>query len=357
MNGKKSTIAAAKGAATPRTQVRRGHGKWRTLATGADAGLFAGASTFFTPHLPILGASKPGHYSVRIRDAAGKYEDPAQSSVVRLVVKRRHIPAWLARTNHYRHSVGLQPFFENRAFDSADQRHARWTVRNGYLCHCEPKGTPGYSKKGNKAGMNSVIELGVGSQIGAVDLWMGAPFHATCLLNPAVSIAGFGIYQDAAAEWCLPSRQVFDVATRTGNVLPNDNRAFTFPSHRMKVPTSLLINRNETPNPTETCRGSWSGWSVPVLFRIPHRINSDPNLKRFSTSLTRRGHRIGPECAFSGATFHSPGGADDYLVSSILAEGPWVVMLVRPTLKRGATYHATFKDGAYKQVTTFTVAR
>jgi hypothetical protein len=357
LGAKKTKVNTADGAATPLTQVRRGHGRWRTVSRGSNGGLFDGFDPFGFTQPPILAASKPGHYKVRVLDLGSTYQQAAHSGTVSLKVTKRKTPAWLKRTNHYRHSVGLQPFFESKKFDRWDKRHAKWIVRNhGTLCHCEPPGTPGASRKGNAAGANSVIEYGVGRAVGAVDLWIGAPFHATCLLDPDTSIAGFAVYGAAAAEWCLPSRHVFDLATKDGNLLPGTGKSFTFPSHRMKVPTSLLVNRGESPDPRQTCPGHWDSWSVPVLFRVAHPPKSDRKLKHFKVSVKRGHHHVGPVCAFSGHTFHSSNPDDKYLVGAILNSGPWVVALIKPTLHRGAKYKATLTDGHYKQSTTFKVA-
>jgi hypothetical protein len=356
LDAKDSAIANTPGAATPRTQVSRDGGKhWRTLANGPDKGALFGFGQYSSSP-SILSASKPGHYLVRILDLPGKYERAAKSQPVKLRVTKRKTPAWLSRTNHYRHSIGLQNVFESKALDAADRKHAKWTARNQTLCHCEPKGSPGYSKKGDKAGLHSVIELGVGRAVGAVDLWMGAPFHATCLLNPAWSVGGFALSGDAAAEWCIAGKQVVDVASAHGAVQPGLDAAQTFPSRHMKVPTSLLANAGESPDPRTSCPGHWPSWTVPVLFRVAHPPKSDPHLKHVSARLTRGHHKIGPTCVFSGSTFHSSDGYSQILVRQILSAGPWVVLLARPTLHRGATYRAKLTDGHYTQKTTFTIA-
>ena len=96
-----------------------------------------------------------------------------------------------------------------------------------------------------------------------------------------------------------------------------------------------MVNQNETPDPTQSCEGSWTSWSVPLLFRV-RPPKSDRKLRHAKIRLMHGHHGIGPVCVFSGSTFHSGNGYEKYLVNSILSEGPWVVGLVHQRLNPGA---------------------
>jgi len=183
LGAKKTAVNAAAGAPVPLTQVRRGHGKWHTASRGAAGGLFDGFDPFGFTQPAIVAASRPGRYRIRVIDHGATYQDAARSATVSLKVKKRHAPSWLKRINHYRHSAGVQPMFESKKFDKLDRIHAKWMNRNNVICHCEIKGQGyhGYTRKGDRAGRNSVLELGVASPVGAsISGWVHRFMRRVC---------------------------------------------------------------------------------------------------------------------------------------------------------------------------------
>src|SRR5581483_10380851 len=194
---------------------------------------------------------------------------------------------------------------------------------------------------GDRAGQSSDLAVGRTKPSDNVDTWIGGPFHSVCLLSAWHSVSGFAIESGWAGEWCQSQLQAFDVST--GQHLPKVskvNRAYTFPSSRMKVPTNLLVNFNENPDPVAGCTAHSAGtpWSVPVIFRVPNPPAGDKHLKHVTAKLFLGSHRIRPTCTITGSTYKG-----DYPGPQILGDsvsGQWVVLLPRVELKRGKTYHA-----------------
>lgn len=360
-----ATGAGAAGAA--RTEVSTDGGTtWKVLARGAHAGAFAVTGRSVTPVTYVnLMASKPGTYSVRITDGGGAFEDPGTSSVVTLTVTARTAPGWLKRTNEYRTSIGLAPVADYPPYDAALAKHVHWMIVNNQLSHFETPGTKAYTKNGNEAAGSSVLAFGRPTASLAVDGWMGAPFHATCLLNAYWSVGGFASKNGWAGEWCHGSMQTFDLATGTNAPVRNTLRHnYAIPSSAMKVPKTTLLNANEAPNPVAGCGGSIprGTWSVPVVFRVAKAPATDRSLQRAAARIAPKGgSRITSTCLLTGSTYRGPDAVSTQLGRTILGDkvsGRWALLLIKAgALRPGKTYVATLTDGKFKQQTTFTVAR
>jgi hypothetical protein len=362
----KSAYTTVVGGAVPMTQVSTDGGKhWSTVASGLHAGAFPVRGSDDEIPAVTFGASRAGTYLVRVIDHGSKFEDPGTpTSVARIKVTRRAVPKWLARTNTYRKSVGLGAVFENPAYDAALAKHVHWMKVNNQMQHAETPHTPGYSKAGSYAGQSSDLAAGPTKPVQSVDLWTGAPFHAACLLDPYWAVGGFARKGIWSGEYCLDlSLQTFDLARAVNApAAASLHRAMAFPSSRMKVPTTLLINRGEFPDPIAHC-GPHSGggaWSVPVYFRVVAPPKSDRRLKHATAVLKSGGKTIKPSCVITGSTYRGPDAATTSLGRQILGDptiGRWVDLLVGRELKPGHRYTATMRDGSYKQSTTFTIAK
>ena len=130
----------------------------------------------------------------------------------------------------------------------------------------------------------------------------------------------------------------------------------------VQIPTTLLANSGESPDPIAHCslQSTRGGWSVPVIFHVPKPPASDKPLKNATAKLTSNGHRITPDCLITGSTYRGDSGGETQLGRVILGDpytGRWAVLLVGSKLKPGHKYTATLTDGSYKQTTTFTIAK
>ena len=365
--GSGHTIATGAGAAGgPRTQVSTDGGTtWKTVAKGKKSGVFPVTGKFVSPVDRVnLMASKAGTYQVRITDKPGTYEDAGTSDVVTITVTKRAAPGWLKRTNQFRESLGLGLIADNPTYDAALAKHVHWMNIHGQLSHSETPGTKGYTKAGNEAAGSSVLSYGRPTGPLAVDGWIGAPFHASCLLNAYWSVGGFAMKNSWAGEWCHGSMQTFDLATgANAPVQKSLRRNYTYPSPAMKVPLTVMLNANESPDPVAACnRIPKRTWSVPVIFRVARPPAGDRSLHRAKARLaTKSGKRISATCLLTPGTYRGPDAGSTSLGRLILGDrisGRWAMLLVKAgALRTGKSYTATLTDGGFKQRTTFTIAR
>ena len=361
-------MASGAGAATSiRTQVSTDGGTtWNTVARGFHAGAFpiTGGRAVPVDHVFLM-ASKPGTYSVRVTDGGGSYEDAGSSPVVTITVTGRSTPQWLQRTNAYRSSLGLAPVADNPLYDAALAKHVHWMHMHNLLSHAETPGSKGYTRAGNEAAGASDLAYGRPTPTSAVDGWIGAPFHASCLLNAYWSVGGFASENGWSGEWCHSDLQTFDLATGTnGPVRASLRKNYTFPSARMTVPLSIALNGNEAPDPVAGCgsRGVGPYWSVPVVFRVARPPTSDPGLGKARAVLkTKSGRRITSTCLITGSTYRGPDAGLTQLGRLILGNnttGRWAILLIKTgSLRPGGSYSAALIDGRFSQRTTFTLAR
>jgi uncharacterized protein YkwD len=360
--------ASGTGAATSvRTQVSTDGGTtWRTVARGFSGGVFpiTGSRTAPVDHV-FLTASKAGTYSVRVIDDGGTYEDPGSSPVVTITVTGRSVPQWLQRTNSYRASLGLAPVADNSAYDAALAKHVNWMNIHRQLSHSETPGSKGYTKAGNEAAAASDLAFGRPTATNSVDGWIGAPFHASCLLNAYWAVGGFASRNGWSGEWCHSDLQTLDLATGANSPLRASLRKnYTFPSTKMQVPLSIALNGNEGPDPVAGCGSKGVGpyWSVPVIFRVARPPASDAGLRRARATLkTKSGRLLRKTCLLTGTTYQGPDSGSTQIGRLILGDstsGRWAILLAKAgTLQRGGTYTAALTDGRFTQRTTFTLAR
>ena len=110
----------------------------------------------------------------------------------------------LTRVNVYRKLTGLGPVSVSAELSEGCLAHAKYLAANqgemathGLDPHRERKDLPGYTEKGYKAGMASVIAssggyLQGGWPSGAVNVWMATFYHRVPILNPHLKKIGIG---------------------------------------------------------------------------------------------------------------------------------------------------------------------
>ena len=366
--GNKIRMATGTGAAkTVRTEVSTDGGTtWTVIGRGFKRGVFplTGSRTSPVDHVNLM-ASQPGTYSVRVSDTGGTYEDPGVSPVVTVTVTKRGAPEWLRRTNQYRTSLGLAPVVDNPVYDAAVAKHVHWMNIHNQLSHSEPTGTKGYTKEGNEAASASVLGYGHSTASSSVDGWIGAPFHAQCLLNAYWAVGGYASENGWSGEWCHSTLQTLDLAAGANAPVKSTLRKnYTFPSSAMKVPLTVMLNGNEAPDPVAGCarRGVGPYWSVPIIFRVAKPPAGDRGLRSARGSVrTKSGHRIKHTCLITGTTYVGPDSGSTQIGRLILGDkltGRWAIVLVKAgALRAGHSYKAKLTDGGFAQKTAFTVAR
>jgi hypothetical protein len=250
-------------------------------------------------------------------------------------------------------------------YDAALAKHVHWMDTHNTLSHSETPGSSGYSKAGNDAAGASDLAAGHPTAASTVDGWIGAPFHASCLLNAYWSVGGFAMKNGWAGEWCHSDLQTLDLATGTnGPVRSSLRKNYTFPSSAMKVPLTIAVNGNEAPDPVAGCASHGVGpyWAVPVIFRVAKPPASDRGLANARAVLkTSSGRRLTHACLLTGKTYRGPDPGSTQIGRLILGNsisGRWAILLAKAgSLSRGHTYTASLTDGKLSQRTKFTLAR
>src|SRR2546423_14529863 len=112
--------------------------------------------------------------------------------------------SWLDELNLWRSSAFLSPLTENTTWSAGDYNHSLYMVKNDLVTHYETSGTPYYTVAGDQAAQNGNIEVSSSTSAtdaGAIDWWMGAPFHAMAMMDPRLTQTGFGAYREVKSGW------------------------------------------------------------------------------------------------------------------------------------------------------------
>jgi hypothetical protein len=94
----------------------------------------------------------------------------------------------IKRFNKERKANGFPKVKLNKTWSKRCKKHNAWMKRNKVLQHDEIPGTPGYSKDGAWAGMNSVLSQDTTWLRGQP--WLNAPIHLNQMLSPMLKRAG-----------------------------------------------------------------------------------------------------------------------------------------------------------------------
>lgn len=182
---------------------------------------------------------------------------------------------WLDTLNHHRAGSGLPALLEEPSWNDPIMKHLiylRDTPKEYFTgpyenLHRENPASPYYTPEG--AGYSHNVLTWAGSERGAIDSWMTAPFHALLLLESDANRAGFAKLEDAAAA------KVSAVAPYPGGA----TTPVMFPGNG--AVTSLRRFGGESPDPLESCPGYRSA-GLPIIVTLPY----DPPPGGVSASLT-----------------------------------------------------------------------
>ena len=294
-----------------------------------------------TPQLATAVATRPGIWQLRLHDPGSKDLLETIGAPVTVRVTARKAPAWLAALNRYRAQLGSLPVGEDPVLSAHDLTHAKWMAKYHVIEHGEQG--RGATDVGDDAGKHSDLILGSVPLSGpaAVLGWMRAPFHALCLLNPALQAAGFGAYGGAEALDCLSRLGAIAPASLADPAAQGWPRIW--PNSRTTLALNLDLFAGEIPDPTAGCRGLASTPGLPMLVSFgpigaPGSVAAD--LTHPIVSLTDRGHRVAAcvRTPWSFAPFSTAAGS--------LAAMQTVLVIPTKPLVRGHSYKLTVTAGA-----------
>ena len=246
---------------------------------------------------------------------------------------------WLSRLNYWRSTAGQAPVTEDPTLSAGDYAHAIWMIKNQVICHCETPGTPYYSVAGATAASNSNIEVSSSAattDTHAIDWWMAAPFHATAMVDPRLSIAGYGAYRENRSGWAAGF--ALDVHT--------DPFAGSYPVYWPNGVTVPLrtYSGNEWPDPLTQC--GYSGTvGLPVFVEVGGFVDTDVTNHAFLAN----GVNIA-SCAIDSVHSTDPN------IKSILKWRGAVIVIPQAALSPGVVYTVAVTVNGTPRTWTFQVS-
>lgn len=304
-----------------------------------------------TPQLVTAVATRAGIWRFRLHDPGSKDLLETVGRPVTLRITARKPPAWLAALNTYRAQAGSLPVGEDPVLSAHDLVHAKWMAKYHRIEHGEDGA--GATSVGDDAGKHSDLILGsvpLGGPAAVLE-WMRAPFHALCLLNPALQAAGFGAYGGAEALDCLSRLGAVAPASLADPAAQGWPRVW--PNSATKLAVKLDQFAGEIPDPTAGCRGLAKTPGLPMLVSFgpagaPGSVPAD--LTHPVVSLTDKGHPVAV-CVRAPVSF-----APFSAASLSLAAMQTVLVIPTKPLKRGHTYKLVVTAGTAVAQDRITVA-
>lgn len=338
---------------------------WESYRTLSRGGLDADPQvTALRPATRIaLWAPTSGVWEFRIERPATAQVGGSLSGSVRLRIAGAP-PAWLVTLNRLRRASGSGPAYWDVAGDRDAALHARWMARNNTICHCETKGTPGYSAKGDAVGARSWLTLGGSSDRVVTDPANGvrgltaAPFHSLGMMSRTLVGVSFATARyGSAASVVIYGVDTADIYSDPG-LQTAPRQPLTYPGAGATVPAAFRLSPNESPDPHAPCGRAYapnrSGAPVWASWGVRSGGDSAPApVSLVAATLTSGGKKLAV-CAYDGAHAKSRGGA---LMASVLQEYQAVVIVPRAPLLPGRRYTASVRTNLGTRTWSFAVGR
>jgi hypothetical protein len=245
---------------------------------------------------------------------------------------------WLDRFNAWRANAGVPSLTEDTTFSAGDNNHALYMVQTGQVTHSESTSYPQYTAAGDTAARNSNIFVSSSTSTTdpqAIDWWMGAPFHATAMMDPRLSTTGFGSYRSTSySPWQLGAA----VNVGQGMTAPGKYPVY-FPGNGSTEPLTAYSG-NECPDPTQS--GGCPGYSgLPLFVEVGANVATSAG----AHTLTANGTVL-DTCVLDSA---------NPLFTSYLQWRGAVIIMPRAPLQNGVTYAVTVTVNSVPYVWSFTV--
>ena len=283
---------------------------------------------------------------------------------------------WLARVNQFRTMAGLDPITASAAMSDADAKHARYLVKNyngkapTLEMHSESQGNQWYSAQGYSAARTSdiippgSIEL---TDKQAIDLWIAGPFHRFPILNPTLTEAGFGSFdEDGVSAIAMqlrkpnalenpdapsPTHRTFirEESSADTEADTTNQRVVEFPPANSTFPLAAF-STGELPNPLASC----PGYTAPTGFPITLQLGGPAAVKLDSGTITSDGQPIAT-CAFDATSYRGPDETQTYAGRSVLTAFGAVVLIPKARLHSGKTYNVSLVANGKPYNWTFTI--
>jgi hypothetical protein len=196
---------------------------------------------------------------------------------------------WLGRINEIRAASQLPPVVEEPAWSAGILAHLNYLAHTSpeletgpyASAHTENPASPAYSEAGAYQAEHSNLGS-AGSNVGAIDVWLGAPFHAIGILRPALRQVAFARDPTSGEAGLNVISGLEESNLFAENVPPPQQVLFPGPG------STIDLNRflGESPSPIETCEAQHPGadYSSPGLPLIA--LLSEPAAPGLTATLT-----------------------------------------------------------------------
>ena len=245
---------------------------------------------------------------------------------------------WLDRFNAWRANAGVPSLTEDTTFSAGDYDHAVYMVQTGQVTHSESTSYPQYTAAGNTAAQNSNIFVSSTTATGdtqAIDWWMGAPFHATGMMDPRLATTGFGSYRSTSySPWQMGAAVNVGQGMTAAGSYP-----VYFPGNGSTEPLTSYSG-NEFPDPQQT--GGCPGYSgLPLFVEVGANVATTAG----AHTLTANGTVL-DTCVLDSA---------NPLFTSYLQWRGAVIIMPRAPLTSGTTYVVAVTVNSIPYTWSFTV--
>lgn len=277
----------------------------------------------------------------------------ASASATRVVVKcTSSIPTWLDYVNVYRALTALPAVTENATWSHGDWLHARYMIKNDYIGHDEDPNNSWYTDEGRAAAQNSDLVVSYSATMSdptAIDVWMGAPFHAVGIIDPALAQVGYGSYREADGGYQTGAG--LDVIRGLGAIPPTVTFPIFWPGDGKTVALSTFSG-GEYPDPLTSCAGYTLPTGLPLILQIGDgALTPNVTAHSFKQGATALAH-----CIFDETNYTNSDGSQQSLVQSILGARDAIVLIPRAPLEAGKTYTASITANGNTHTWSFTIA-
>lgn len=257
---------------------------------------------------------------------------------------------WLDYLNAMRRLGSLPPLVENPSWSEGCELHSQYMVKTDTMQHSEDPSVIWYTSQGDMAARNS--NLMMSSYAGrldsyALDLWLTGPFHGAGLLDPELTMTGFGSYREQTGQYHMSAC----VDVLRGNDDPPANLTFpiAWPGPGTTMPL-LSYNGSEFPNPLTSCAG-YSAPSGPPIYLFLGNGSVTPQVTAHSF---RQGNQFLDHCLFDETSYANPNRSIQDLGRWALGSRDAVVLMPRQPLSPGATYTVSITTNGRTHTWNFT---
>ena len=258
---------------------------------------------------------------------------------------------WLAYVNWLRSLGGLPALTENTSWSSGGWYHARYMVKNDYIGHDEEPSNPWYTAEGDAAANASDVMVSGymdATDIDALDMWMSGPFHGLGIIDPALTVTGFGSYREADGGWEMGA--CLDVIRGLGSIPPSITFPLMWPVNGGSMPYTSF-NGGELPNPLTSCSGYTTPSGPPIYLQIGSG-NQVPSVS--AHSFQQAGSPL-EHCVFDETNYFNPDPSYQDLGQSVLNMRDAIVLMPRNPLTPGGTYTVSITNSGTTYTWSFTV--